>query len=48
LRDHPLSGNWAHHRECHVVPDWLLIYQIHEGVLVLELLRTRSHADLLE
>ncbi len=48
LRDHALTGNWAHHRECHVAPDWLLIYQICENVLVLELTRTGSHSDLLE
>lgn len=48
LRDHALTGNWAHHRECHVAPDWLLIYQISESVLVLELTRTGSHSDLLE
>ncbi len=48
LRDHALTGNWANHRECHIAPDWLLIYQIHEDVLVLELTRTGSHSDLLE
>ncbi len=48
LRDHALTGNWAQHRECHLAPDWLLIYQIYENVLVLELTRTGSHADLLE
>ena len=48
LRDHALMGNWAHHRECHIAPDWLLIYQIYENVLVLELTRTGSHGDLLE
>lgn len=48
LRDHELNGNWAHHRECHVAPDWLLIYQIYENVLVLELTRTGSHSDLFE
>lgn len=48
LHDHALTGNWAHHRECHVAPDWLLIYQISESVLVLELTRTGSHSDLLE
>lgn len=48
LRDHALTGNWAHHRECHVAPDWLLIYQVSESVLVLELTRTSSHSDLLE
>ena len=45
-RDHTLTGNWKNHRECHVAPDWLLIYQIQEDVLVLELTRTGSHADL--
>ena len=45
-RDHALSGRWANHRECHIAPDWLLIYQIHENVLVLELTRTGSHSDL--
>ena len=45
-RDHDLSGRWANHRECHVAPDWLLIYQVHENVLVLELTRTGSHSDL--
>lgn len=44
--DHELSNNWAHHRECHIAPDWLLIYHIHEDVLVLELTRTGSHSDL--
>lgn len=48
LRDHALTGNFAGHRECHLAPDWLLIYQICENVLVLELTRTGSHADLLE
>ena len=45
-RDHPLRNNWANHRECHIAPDWLLIYQIHENILVLELTRTGSHSDL--
>ena len=45
-RDHPLIGNWANHRECHIAPDWLLIYQIHENILVLELTRTGSYSDL--
>lgn len=45
-RDHALTGNWANHRECHIAPDWLLIYQLKESVLVLELTRTGTHADL--
>lgn len=47
-RDHPLTNNWANHRECHIAPDWLLIYQIHEDVLVLELTRTGTHSDLFQ
>jgi len=46
--DHPLVGNWVGHRECHIAPDWLLIYRIDDGVLVLTLTRTGSHSDLLE
>jgi len=48
MRDHELSNNWAHHRECHIAPDWLLIYHISEDVLVLELTRTGSHSDLFD
>ena len=32
-KDHALTGNWVGHRECHVLPDWLLIYRIEEDVL---------------
>ncbi|MBR4171861.1 MAG: type II toxin-antitoxin system YafQ family toxin [Kiritimatiellae bacterium] len=45
-RDHQLTGNWANHRECHITSDWLLIYQIHEDILILELTRTWTHSDL--
>lgn len=45
-RDHSLSGNWSGHRECHITPDWLLIYRIEDDVLVLTLTRTGSHSDL--
>ena len=45
-RDHPLNGKWAGHRECHIQPDWLLIYHIDKNVLVLTLTRTGSHSDL--
>ena len=45
-RDHALSDNWTGHRECHVLPDWLLIYRIDDNVLVLTLSRTGSHSDL--
>lgn len=44
--DHALSGNWVGYRECHVLPDWLLIYRIEDDVLVLTLSRTGSHSDL--
>ena len=47
LFDHALSGNWHGHRECHVQPDWLLIYRYDEDVLVLTLTRTGTHSDLL-
>ena len=45
-RDHDLSGDWAGHRECHILPDWLLIYHIEDDVLVLTLARTGTHSDL--
>lgn len=45
-RDHPLSGNWKGHRECHIAPDWLLIYKIDNGILVLTLTRTGTHSEL--
>ena len=45
-RDHALTGEWAGHRECHILPDWLLIYRIEENVLILTLTRTGSHSDL--
>lgn len=45
-RDHALTGNWIGHRECHVLPDWLMIYRIDGDVLVLILSRTGSHSDL--
>lgn len=43
-KDHPLSGDWKHHRDCHIEPDWLLLYKIDGGNLYL--VRTGSHADL--
>ena len=46
-RDHALVGNWTGHRECHVKPDWLLIYKVENEVLVLTLVRTGSHSDIL-
>lgn len=47
-RDHELSGNWAGHRECHIQPDWLLVYRIEDDVLVLTLARTGTHSDLFD
>lgn len=44
--DHALSGNLSGCRECHIAPDWLLIYQISEGSLILYLTRAGSHSDL--
>ena len=45
-RDHDLAGNYRGTRECHVEPDWLLIYEIIDEVLVLTLYRTGSHSEL--
>lgn len=44
--DHALRGNWNGFRECHILPDWLLIYAIEDNNLVLVLARTGSHGDL--
>jgi mRNA interferase YafQ len=45
-KDHPLSGRWKGHRECHIQPDWLLVYRLDTDVLVLTLSRTGTHSDL--
>ena len=45
-RDHSLSGNFAGCRECHITPDWLLIYEISNEELILYLTRTGTHSDL--
>jgi len=45
-RDHALHGNWAGFRECHVLPDWLLIYKVDGASLLLYLERTGTHSDL--
>jgi mRNA interferase YafQ len=44
FRDHMLIGNYAGTRECHVDPDWLIIYEIQEDELIL--IRTGTHSDL--
>ena len=45
-RDHPLKGNFRNRRECHVEPDWLLIYKLNDDEIIFE--RTGTHADLFE
>ena len=45
-KDHKLIGNYIGHRECHIEPDWLLIYYIENNVLTLTLSRTGTHSDL--
>ena len=44
--DHPLVGNYGGHRECHITPDWLLIYKIERDILTVSLTRTGTHSDL--
>ena len=44
--DHALKGDWIGFRECHITPDWLLIYSINDNELILTLTRTGSHSDL--
>ena len=44
-RDHALSGDWLGYRECHIMPDWLLIYKVEEDILLLTLTRTGTHSD---
>lgn len=46
-KDHALVGQQGGFRECHIAPDWLLIYQIKEDELVLTLTRTGTHTELL-
>ena len=45
-RDHALVGDFAGCRECHITPDWLLIYEIADEALILYLTRTGTHSDL--
>lgn len=44
--NHYLSGNYAGYQECHIEPDWLLVYKITESQLILTLYRTGTHSDL--
>ena len=45
-RDHNLSGDYQGFRECHIEPDWLLVYRVDNGELELFLFRTGTHSDL--
>ena len=45
-RDHALHGNYNGYRECHITPDWLLVYKIKANILILVLHRTGTHSDL--
>lgn len=44
--DHALSGDYSGCRECHILPDWLLVYRIEKELLILALTRTGTHSDL--
>ncbi len=46
MRDHSLVGNWRGRRECHIEPDWLLIYKLEDNEIIFD--RTGTHADLFE
>ena len=45
-QDHPLTGGWKGYRDCHIESDWVLIYKIDKGKLILTASRTGSHSDL--
>ena len=47
-KDHPLAGNYIGFRECHILPNWLLIYAIDKGRLILTASRTGTHSDLFD
>ena len=47
-RDHALTGNLSDFRECHIEPDWLLMYQVFEDVLILSATATGTHAELFD
>lgn len=46
-KDHALTGDYKGFRECHITPDWLLVYEIHDEELILVLTRIGTHSDLL-
>ena len=45
-KDHKLSGDYSGCRECHIQPDWLLVYKVNDAINILNLVRTGSHSDL--
>ncbi len=45
-KNHSLTGNYKGAQECHIEPDWLLIYEVIDTVLVLSLVRVGSHSEL--
>ena len=45
-KDHQLSGKLSDFRECHIEPDWLLMYQYYDDILILSATATGTHADL--
>lgn len=47
-RDHSLTGNYIGYRECHISPDWLLIYRINDTDHVIEFVRMGSHSELFD
>jgi mRNA interferase YafQ len=47
-RDHPLVGEWLGYRDCHIEPDWPLLYKIDREEATLTLVRTGTHSDLFE
>ena len=47
-RDHALHGNWEGFRECHIQPDWLLVYLVENDILTLTLVETGTHADIFD
>ena len=45
-KQHKLSGEYSEHWECHIQPDWLLVWQKHDEFMTLEMIRTGTHSDL--
>ena len=45
-KDNALTGTWMGYRECHLQPDWLLVYRLEKDLLILTLVRTGTHSDL--